>query len=444
MSSATLEILIIILLILLSGFFAMSEMALVSARKARLQEWARQGNRRARAALDLAKTPNRFLATAQIGMTLIGVLAGAYGGVTLAEHLALHLARVPALAGISHPLAVAIVVLATTFLTLVLGELAPKRLALNAPERVATIVTGPMRALASLVAPAVWLLSASVDVVIRLLRVRPESGPPVTEEEIKILLEQGQAAGVFEEAEQEMVEQVLRLDRRRVSALMTPRPELVWLDVEDPREDLRRQVVESSFSRFPVCRGTLDDVLGILQVKDLVSQGALAPGEACWIGDLTAVLRPAVFVPESMPALRVLEAFRAASSHLALVVDEYGSVQGLVTMNDVMQAIVGEVASEDAIEEPEIIPRPDGSYLLDGMLSVDEFKELFRLHRLPGEERANFHTLGGFIMTQMGRIPHSGETFDWNALHFEIVDMDSHRIDKVLVTPRHPDTAEEP
>jgi putative hemolysin len=438
MSSTTLEIVIIILLILLSGFFAMSEMALAAARKARLQEWARQGNKRARAALDLAVTPNRFLATALIGTTLIGVVAGAYGGLTLAVQLAHHLALVPALAGISHPLAVAIVSLAITFLTLVLGELAPKRLALGAPERVASIVAGPMRTLAALVAPAVWLLSLSVDGVIRLLRVRPEVGPPVTEGEIKILLEQGEKAGVFEEAELEMVQQVLRLDRRRVSALMTPRPDLVWLDVEGPREDLRRQVVESGYSRFPVCRGTLDKVLGILQVKDLFSKG-----EACWSGELTAALRPAVFVPESMPALRVLETFRAAASHFALVVDEYGSIQGLVTMNDVLEAIVGEIASEVATEEPEIIPRPDGSYLLDGMLSVDEFKELFHLPALPGEERANYHTLGGFIMTQMGRIPRSAETFDWGALHFEVMDMDGHRVDKVLVSPREEDGAEE-
>jgi putative hemolysin len=439
MSSPSLAIVIIFLLILVGGFFAMSEMALVSARKARLQEQARQGDKRARRALELAATPNRFLATTQIGMTIIAILVGAYGGVTVAEPLADGLARNPALAAVAHPLAVGIVVLVTSFLTLVLGELVPKRLALGGPERVAALVAGPMRALAAMVAPVVWLLSVSVEGVLRLLRVRPSAEPPVTEEEIKILLQQGEKAGVFEEAELEMVEQVLRLDRRRVSALMTPRPDIVWLDLEDAPEDLRRRAIESGFSVFPVCRRALDQVLGILRIKDLLAQG-----EACWSGDLTAPLRPAVFVPETMPALQVLEAFRAAASHLALVVDEYGSVQGLVTMNDIMEAIVGEVADDIEPEKAEVVRRADGSYLLDGMLSVDEFKGLFNLGALPGEERANYLTLGGFVMTQMGRIPRSGESFDWEHLHLEVVDMDGHRVDKVLVTPRRADTAEEP
>lgn len=439
MSSSATAILIILLLILLNGLFALAEMALVSARKARLQEWARQGNQRARAALDLTATPNRFLATVQIGVTLIGILAGAYGGVTVADNLAAYLARFPALAPAAPALAVGIVVAVTTFLTLVLGELVPKRLALGRAERVATLVAGPMRALAWVAAPVVWLLGVSVEGVLRLLRVRPETGVPVSDEEIRILMEQGQAAGVFEETELAMVAQVLRLDNRRVSALMTPRPDIVWLDLETPPEELRRRALESGFSVFPVCRRTLDRVLGILRIKDLLAQG-----EACWSGDLTASLRPALFVPETMPALRVLEAFRAASSHLALVVDEYGSVQGLVTMNDIMEAIVGEVADDIEPEEPEIVRRADGSYLLDGLLSVDEFKLLFDLSALPGEERGNYQTLGGFVMTQMGRIPRAGETFEWGGLHLEVVDMDGHRVDKVLVTPRQTDAAEAP
>ncbi len=444
MSSTYLQVLFIFLLILLGGFFAMSEMALVAARKARLQELTRQGNKRAQRALELVRTPNRFLATVQIGITLIGILTGAVGGVTIAERLADYFARYPALAAAASPLAVGIVVLVTTFLTLVLGELLPKRLALSRAESLAVAVAGPMRALAVLVAPAVWVLSASVDGLLRLFRVRPSAEPPVSEEEIKILLEQGQAAGVFEVAELEMVAQVLQLDRRRVSALMTPRPDVVWLDLEDPPEELQRQVGESGYSRFPVSRGTLDKVVGILQMKDLFARGVFAPGEICWAGDLSEALRPAVFVPETMPALEVLETFRAAASHIALVVDEYGSVQGLVTMNDVMEAIVGEVASDEETEEPEIVRRADGSYLLDGMLSVDEFKELFHLPSLPGEERANYQTLGGFVMTQMGRIPRAGDSFDWYILHIEVLDMDGHRVDKVLVTPRQTDMAEEP
>lgn len=439
MSSTATAILILLLLILCNGLFALAEMALVSARKARLQEWAQQGNQRARAALDLTATPNRFLATVQIGVTLIGILAGAYGGVTVADNLTTYLARFPALTSAARALAVGIVVAVTTFLSLVLGELVPKRLALGGAERIATVVAGPMRALAWVAAPLVWLLGVSVEGVLRLLRVRPETGAPVSDEEIKILMEQGRAAGVFEETELAMVAQVLRLDNRRVSALMTPRPDLVWLDLEDSPEQLRQQVVASGYSRFPVCRGTLDNVVGILQVKDLLAQG-----ETAWTGDLTALLRPAVFVPETMPVLQVLETFRAAASHIALVVDEYGSVQGLVTMNDVLEAIVGEVASEQETAEPEIVRRADGSYLLDGLLSVDEFKELFHLEALPGEERGNYQTLGGFVMTQMGRIPRAGESFDWANLHLEVMDMDGHRVDKVLVTARRGDEAEEP
>ncbi len=429
MSSTSLEVLVIVLLIVISGFFAMSEIALISARKARLQEWAKQHNRRAQIALELAATPNRFLATVQIFITLVGILAGAYGGVTIAEKLAEYFARVPALAGVAHPLAVALIVLLITYFTLTLGELVPKRLALARAERIATRVAGPMKALAVVAAPAVWLLSVSTEGVLRLCGVRPSAEPPVTEEEIKILLQQGEEAGVFEEAELAMVERVLRLDRRRVSAVMTPRPDIVWLDAEDPPEEIRRQIVASAYSRFPVSRGSLDAVLGILQAKDFLAQCGEDPAT-----ELEGLLRPAVFVPETMPVLQVMETFRQEGTHLALVVDEYGSIQGLVTINDVLEAIVGEVASAGEAEEPEAVQRPDGSWLLDGMLSVDELKDLLDLPTLPGEERGHYQTLGGFVMTQMGRIPQAADAFDWAGWRFEVVDMDGHRVDKVLVS----------
>lgn len=429
MSSTSLEVLVIAVLILISGFFAMSEIALISARKTRLQEWAKQGNRRAQTAFELAATPTRFLATVQIFITLVGILAGAYGGVTIAEKLAAHFARVPALARIAHPLAVVLVVLLITYFTLTLGELVPKRLALARAEGIATRVAGPMRALAVLAAPAVWLLSVSTEGVLRLWGLRPSAEPPVTEEEIKILLQQGEEAGVFEEAELEMVERVLRLDRRRVSAVMTPRPDIVWLDAEDPPEEIRRQILASAYSRFPVSRGSLDAVLGILQAKDFLAWCGDDQG-----GDLQSLLRRAVFVPETMPVLQVMETFRQEGTHLALVVDEYGSTQGLVTINDVLEAIVGEVASAEEAEEPEAVQRPDGSWLLDGMLSVDELKDLFDLPTLPGEERGHYQTLGGFVMTQMGRIPRASDAFEWGGLRFEVVDMDGHRVDKVLVS----------
>ncbi|HEY3397205.1 MAG TPA: hemolysin family protein [Armatimonadota bacterium] len=437
--STYLEILVLLLMILASGFFAMSEMALVSARRARLQQLAEEGNPRARRTLELVSSANRFLATAQIGITLVGVLAGAFGGVTLAERLDPHLQTIPWLQPYSHPLSVGLVVIFTTYLTLTLGELVPKRIGMSRPEALAMRVSGPMGGLSRLAAPLVWVLGISTEGVLRLLGVRPSAEPPVTEGEIRILLEQGEKAGVFEEAELALVQRSLRLNRRRISGIMTPRPDVVWLDLEDPPEEFRRRLVTEPYSRFPVCRGSLDEVAGILQVKDYLTQVLAGEPE-----DFETILREVLFVPESMPALQALESFERAGRHIALVVDEYGGVQGLVTMNDILGAIVGEGAATEGPEEPEAVRREDGSWLLDGVLSVEELRELLDLPPLPGEERGSFTTLGGFVMSQMGRIPAPAETFDWADYHFEVLDMDGHRVDKVLVTPHTKDTAEEP
>jgi putative hemolysin len=432
------KILIILALILANGLLAMAEMAVVSARKARLQQRANDGDRRAARALELAEAPNRFLSTIQIGITLIGILTGAVGGAQVTDDLASRLGQVPWLKPYSAGLSWALVVLGTTYLSLVLGELVPKRLALNSPERIAALMAGPMRALSVIAAPFVRLLSFSTDVTLRILGVQPPNEPPVTEEEIKVLLEQGTEAGVFEEAEQDMVESVLLLNDRRAMGVMTPRPDIFWLDLDDPPEELRRKIAASPYTRFPVCQGGLDNVLGEVEAKDLLTQ--LLAGEPF---ELKPFIRPPLYVPETMPVLKVLEAFKKSGTQMALVIDEYGSVQGLVTLKDILEAIVGDIPTAEELAEPQIVQREDGSWLLDGMLPIEEFKELFGLEELPGEDQGLYQTVAGFVMMQIGGIPSVADHFTWGRLRLEVVDMDGPRIDKVLVTPLPPPGDEE-
>jgi putative hemolysin len=430
MPSFTFEIVIIFLLLLLNGIFAMSEIAVVSARKIRLQQWAKEGNSKAQAALELANAPNQFLSTIQVGITLVGILAGAFGGATLSKALESFLENVPLLASYSRVISLAIVVCGITYLSLIVGELVPKRLALNSPERIAASMAGPMRAISRLASPVVHLLSLSTELVLRLLGIKPSEEPPITEEEIRALIKQGTQAGMFETAEQEMVERVFRLGDRRVSAVMTPRTEIVWLDRNAPPEEIRQQITESVHSRFLVAEGSLDHILGVIQAKDLLVHA---------LGDqslhLTAALQQPLFVPESMRALKVLELFKQAPTHIALVVDEYGGIQGLVTPSDILEAIVGDLPVAGELIEPLVVQREDGSWLLDGMLPVDELKEIFQLGPLPGEDQGVYQTLAGFVMMQLGRIPAVADHFEWEGMRFEVMDMDGNRIDKVLAMP---------
>ncbi len=430
MNAIILETGIILLLILTNGLFAMAEIAIVSARRSRLQQWAGEGDARAQAALDLADTPGRFLSTVQIGITLVGIFAGAFGGATLAEELAVRLNRVPLVEPYDQVLAVGLVILLITYLSLVFGELAPKRLALHNAERVAMIVAFPMGALSRLASPIVRLLSFSTELTLRALGVEPTPKEPVTEEEIKILIGQGTRLGVFEPEEEEMVERVFRLADRRVSALVTPRPEVIWFDENDSPEEIRNKVVLGGHSHFPVARGSLDQVLGLVKAKDLLAQSLV-----CEPLDLKAALQPALFVPEGAPALEVLERFRETRLPIALVVDEYGGLVGLVTLKDFLEAIVGDIPEKGREIEPEVVQRKDGSWLVDGMLPIDEFKALFEIKELPNEAEVYYQTLGGFVMTFLGRIPATAESFDWGGLRFEVVDMDGLRVDKVLVVP---------
>ncbi len=423
------QIAVIVVLTLLNGFFAMSETALVSSRKARLRQRAQAGDRGAHAALELADSPNRFLSTVQIGISLIGVLAGAFGGAALAGPLAEALRGVPWLAPYAGPLAFGAVVGAITYLSLIIGELVPKRLALNGAEMVAARVAGPMRLISAITSPAVWFLGASTEGVLRLLGVRQTEAPPVSEQEVEILMEEGARAGVFEEEERDLVARALRLDDRPVRELMTPRPNVVWLDADDPPEEILRLARESRHSYFPVARGDLDELLGLASFKDAWARGAAEhPTEL-----LKSLRRPAL-VSEGVPATRALEAFKRSGSPLALVIDERGHIEGVVTLTDVLEALVGEVPDADEPAEEAIVRREDGSWLIDGLLAADELKERLGSSGLPRQE-ADYQTVGGMVMDVLGRVPAAGDRFEWDGYSFEVLDMDGRRVDKVLITP---------
>lgn len=430
-----LEAVIILSLILVNGLLAMSEIAVVSARKARLQQAAEEGDRRARAALELAERPSDFLATVQVGITLASILAGTFGGATIAKGIANLLAGMPALAPYSTALGVGSVVVTITFLSLVLGELVPKRLALADPERMAGRVAGLMTGLALLTRPLVRFLSATTDLVTRLLGVQASEEPAITPEELRILVEQGRQSGVFEESEQDMIEGVLRLDERRVGGLMTPRTQIVWIDINDSVDIIREKVAASRHSRFPVCQESLEEILGIVRTKDLLVQTL-----ACQPLDLRSILQPPLFVPESASALRVLELLQEHGRHVALVTDEFGSIQGLITHNDILEAVVGALPAPGKGAEPSAVRRSDGSWLVDGLMDIETFKALFDLENieLPDEELSIYQTLGGLAMHQIDAIPTVGQTFTWQDFRFEIIDMDGRRVDKVLVQPPPP------
>lgn len=437
MSSITFEILLIVLLIIANGVFASSEIAIVSARKVRLEQLAKRGNVNARLALKLANSPNDFLSAVQIGITLIGILSGAVGGATLSLRLEEFFKSIPPLASYSEPLSIGLVVTIITYLSLVVGELVPKRIGLNNPEQIACNVARPMQLLTKSTAPVVHLLSISTEWLLKLLGIRASDEPLVTEEEIKGLIEQGTQAGTFEEAEQEMVTRVFRLGDRPIRTLMTPRVAITWLDIDDPLPENQRKIMGNTYSRFPVAQGRLDNCIGTVRVKDFLC--AHLSGKPI---DFNQILQPPLFVAESTRALNVLEIFRQSGKHLALVTDEYGGIEGLVTLNDVVEAVVGDMPSEN-LNEPKIIQREDGSWLVDGMLAIDDLKELLQREELPEENRGYYRTLAGFVMTSLGRIPSSGEHFEWSAFRFEVVDMDGARVDKVLVTRLQTTTANE-
>lgn len=428
--SVAVQVLILVLMIMLNGFFALAELAVISSRKVRLQRLAEAGSRRARQALALAESPGMFLASVQVGITLVGILAGAFGEATLALRLDAALEHVPWLAPFSGPLSFLLIVLGITYLTLIIGELAPKRIALNNPERWALLVAGPMRLVALVSSPLVHFLNVSSGAVLRLFGHSARPKPPVTDEEISMLFEEGISAGVFERAEKEIVDRLLRLGDRRVSQVMTPRMDVIWLEVDASPAEILRTISESPFNAYPVCRKDIDDVVGIVLSRDIVRLSATGTPAT-----LAGLIHEPLFLHEGFRALPALERLKKSDTHLAVIIDDYGATEGILTLTDLAESLIGEIPSR---EEPEVVRRPDGSWLLDGMLPIDELKALLDIPALPHEEEGGFQTLAGFILSRLGHIPRAGENFTWNGYRAEVVDMDANRIDRVLVTPLPP------
>ncbi len=421
-------------LIFINGLFAMSEIALVTARRGRLQKMVDDGDHGAAAAIKLGEEPTRFLSTIQIGMTSIGILNGIIGESALAKPLALTLQTFGIEKEMSEFSATAIVVIVITYFSIVIGELVPKRLGQISPEPIARLVSRPMQWLAIITKPFGKLLTISTELLLVMLGMRDKHNKPVTEEEIHALLEEGSDAGVIEEHEHTMLRNVFRLDDRRIASLMIPRSDIVYIDITDSLEMNLEKIEANEHSRFPVCNGGWQEVLGIVSAKQLLTQ--TLRGER---PDLTANLQPTVFVPESLTGMELLENFRSSGVHIALVIDEYGEIQGIVTLQDVLEAITGEFQPHNE-EDAWAVQRDDGSWLLDGMIPIPELKDILELREVLEEKRGRYHTLSGMLMLLLGRVPTTGDHVTWENWRFEIVDMDGKRIDKVLVSMLEPNT----
>ena len=429
------EILVVLLLILLNGFFALSEMSVVTARKSRLKQMA-ETSTRAQNALRLAESPERFLSTVQVGITLIGVLTGVYGGATIGARIGVFLQGRGVETDLANAVGLAVSVGAITYISIIVGELLPKRLALVAPERFATWIAYPMRIFAVVAAPFVWLLSLSTRMLLKALRLDKGSRDPVTEEEIRLLVAESAEQGVIDSDEHNMVNRVLRLGDRQVTSLMTPRTRIAWLDVAAPLGENLAVMRSTPYSRYPVYRGGNEqDVVGILETKSLLD--SLGTPNI----DLFRTLAKVLFVTSAARALDVLEELREAESTVALVVDEYGEIEGLVSINDMLGAVLGTASTNVETADAPIVRREDGSYLVDGALGTDDLRELLGLSQLPNEEDHDFRTAAGMIMAQFGRIPQVGESFRWRDLRFEVVDLDGPRIDKLLIARITPEAA---
>jgi putative hemolysin len=429
------DVLLLLLLILLNAVFAMSEMAVVSSRKARLQRMADDGFPGAKSAMALNEEPSAFLSTIQVGITTIGILSGVVGEGLLASSIAAWLSQSEWLAPYAKGFSVALVVVIITYLSVVIGELVPKRLALLAPERIASVVARPMVWLAGITRPLVLALSSSSNLLLRLLGARRADEPPVTDDEIKVLMEQGAEAGVFHESEQAIVSNVLRLDDQRIGAIMTPRMDIYAIDLDEGEDVVRARIAESPHSRVVVCRGGLEHILGVLRIGDLLKP--VLRGDPF---DVQPYLAPPLFVPETISTTQLLESFRKERVQFGLIVDEYGDLQGLVSLTDVLTSIVGDLPEPDDTGDTDVVRREDGSWLVDGSVGIERLKQVLEIDELPAEDERGFHTVGGFAMHRLGRIPSVADHFEAAGFRFEVVDMDRNRVDKVLVA-RLPDAS---
>ncbi|HWY79865.1 MAG TPA: hemolysin family protein [Candidatus Sulfotelmatobacter sp.] len=432
------EIIIILLLIIINGIFAMSEIAIISSRKSKLQQQAQDGDRNAQAALDLAHSPNRFLSTVQIGITFVGVFASVFGGATIAKSLSVIFKTVPFLAPYSDTISLILVVTLITCLSVIIGELVPKRLALNAPEKIAGLVARPLSVLSRIASPLVTFFTFSSDLLLHSFHVKAFKESSVSEEEVRMLIKEGAKSGVFDLAEKDIVERTLKLGDKKVNMLMTPQKEIIWLTPDSSFKTLRNKIAKYPHANFPVCRDSLDKVLGIVRSEDILTNFLVEEKI-----ELQKFLHKPLFVPESMDVLKILELFKKSGIHMALVIDEYGNVQGLISLTDILEAIVGDIPTINELDENEIIKRDNGTLLVDGLLPIDEFKEYFHFKKLPEERSGVFHTAGGFFMHKLGRLPVSGDKFEFENYRFEVMDMDGNRVEKILIVPLINKTNEE-
>lgn len=433
MSQVAFEVAIIFLLLIANGVFAMAEIAVVSSKKARLRRLGDQGNSKARIALELAESPNRFLATVQIGITLIGIFAGAFGGATLAAKLAGPIAQVSFLAQYADKIAFAVVVVIITYFSLVLGELVPKRVGMSNPEGIAMMAARPMNWLSRFAGPVVGILSASTEALLRLLGFKPEKELAVSEEEVRVLMQEGVRAGAFNKVESHIVHSALELDQLPVREIMTPRPKVIWLNQDDPHEQVWHKIVVSGHSHFPVYKGNRDHTVGVVSVKAIYAN--LAAGVGANLKDLTT---PPLIVPETQTVLQLVETFKQSGKHIALVTDEFGGLVGLVTLNDVMEAVVGEFPTQGERAKPEARKRDDGTWLIDAMIDLEALEKALPGFKCGVEAHSVYQTLAGFVVKTLGRVPREGETFEAQGYIFEVLDMDRHRVDKILVMRAYP------
>ena len=433
MIGTALEIIIILILIIINGYLSMAELAVVSVRKAKLQKYIDEGNKNALIVAELGEDPNEFLSTVQIGISLTAVLTGAFGGATLSEPLAAAISFIP----YSEAISVIVVVIVSTYLTLVIGEIVPKVIALNDPERVSLKVAKSMLILTKVSRPISIILAKSSSFLLWVMRIDRRTDDIVTEEEIELMIKEGREDGTIEQEEEDIIKRVFKLDDQKVESIMTPRNEIIWIDLEDDRDVNKVKIIESKRSIFPIASGELDDFIGVVQAKDILS--AMFTEDEF---DVNKIVKEPLVVSEHLETLELLKEFKENQEyvHMSLVIDEFGSVEGLITLNDLLEGIVGDIPGIDEDDEPKATQRLDGNWLIDGRYPIDRFKELFELKdNLPDEEEDGYTTLAGFILSLSGTIPDEGDRYDCGRFIFEIMDVDGHQIDKVLVIDLEPE-----
>lgn len=428
-SSIFIEVFFIVILVLLNGFLSLAEMAIVSSKKLKLEQLAAGGDRGAKIALELANFPTDFLASVQIGITLVGILAGAFGGATTSRHISYLLTDIPIIGQYSDTLSVAIVVVIITFLSLILGELIPKRIALNNAEYIASKISRPIRFIISILLPAASILSATTEGILRIFGIKEIPKEEVTEEEVKVMIEQGARTGVFEQAEESMIKKVLNLGDRDVGDLMTQRVKLISIDINTAFEKNLSIMLNAKHSHFPVYEENIDNVIGIVSIKSILE--IIANNQT---KDLRKCLDEPLYVTETMKSLKLLEQFKRTGKHIALVVDEYGGNAGIITTTDILEAIVGELPEEEEISDTQFIKREDGSWLVDGIVAIHDFSDFFKISENDLGEMREYQSIGGFVMGMLEHIPVAGENFVWKDFRFEVLDMDERRVDKILVS----------